>query len=197
MMPDLDEPHTAPGRPVAGWNRRTGGLPVIADYRHPDASGRRQAQARLDAELATVRTELQRVDAKSSTLLSLAGVLLGGGLALLAGTGRTVPAAVAAATWIAAGLVGTAVEQLALAIRPNLGGLFGFVRWAKAADGQEILTDLTSPHRDDPLLDRAHELRWLSTALYRKYVAVRRAVTLLVAGLATAAVAAALAMWAR
>lgn len=151
-------------------------------------------RARLEGELATVRAELVRADAKASTLLGLAGVLLGGGLAVLTGAGLPGPAAVAA--WSgAAVLLLAAVVLLASAVRPNLSGHFGFVRWAASAHPVDVVAELSDAA--GPLVEHAGQLRWLSRALHAKYARVRHAVHLLLCGLAGAAVAAALTAWTR
>jgi len=173
---------------------------------HPSPLNTRPARAtasryqalygRLDAETATVRGELLRVDAKANSLLAIAGVLLAGALAWL-GSG-TLPAPGAVAGWAAVTVVGAAVVLLAGAIRPNLGGGFGFVRWARMTSGRQVLDDIIGEHTPvNPIERQANDLHWLSGALLGKYRAIRRSVTLLVAGLAIGAVAAALSMWAR
>jgi hypothetical protein len=182
-VPDPGDPTTEPD-----WAITTG------RQNHGD----RYAQTRLDIELGTVRGELGRVDAKASTLLALAGVLLGGGLAALA-SADPLPTAAAVPAWAAAATVGAATLCLAAAIRPRLDGDFGFLRWAGHNGAAAVLTHLideaTPP--GSPLLDRSHELHCLSRAAYAKYVHVSRAVTLLIAGLGLGAVATAVAVWAR
>ena len=197
-MPDPGEPTTA-GDWLADWVPTANNAgPVTAGHPPTARVTGRQVQRRLDAELTTVRAEQVRVDAKTSTLLSLAGVLLGGGLAVLGSAGRTMPVAAAVLAWTAAAAVGAAVVALAVAVRPNLRGHFGFVRWCRTRDAQQLLDELTGEAAAaDPLTTAAGQLRWLSCALVAKYTAVRRAVTLLVAGLGGAAIAAAATMWTR
>lgn len=161
----------------------------------PAGGGAEQLLQRLDGELATVRAELLRVDTKANSLLALAGVLLGGAVAVLGGS-RTLPGPAAAVAWTAVALIAAAVVLLAGAVRPNLGGDFGFVRWSRAGTAQQVLDGLADNHAE-PLTSAAGQLRWLSCALLAKYTAVRRAVTLLTAGLGVAAVAATVAMWTR
>ncbi|MFG1955402.1 Pycsar system effector family protein [Micromonospora sp. NPDC048830] len=170
---------------------------------HASACGRGTATAALDAEVATVRAELARIDPKASGYLQMAGVLLGAGLAVLGGAGaggHLSPAALAAgaATTV---VVLAAVVLLLLASRPRLGGDFGFVAYADADTAQDVLARLASGDADQApqmtALTRARELWWLSRATRAKYTAILRAMPLLLAGYAGAAVTAALAIWAR
>jgi len=193
-MPDSGHPATTPEW-LADWiPTYPPTAPASADT-PADRLTRRRLQRRLEAELASVRTELARVDAKTSTLLGLAGVLLGGGLAALGGAGRQLPLTAAVPAWLAAVAVGAAVVLLAVAVKPNLRGSFGFVRWCRTTDAQQLLDDLADDGAGDPLAGAAGQLRWLSCALVAKYTAVRRAVTLLLVGLGGGALAAALTMW--
>jgi hypothetical protein len=198
-MPDPGEPFTThTHRQPTRWNMGSRGLPAVAaaaPFAAPDDAGRRRARATIDAGLPSVRAGLERVDAKANPLLAFAGVLLGAGLTVL-GTGKlTGPAVIAG--WVVVLLIGAAVVLLAAAVRPQLGGDFGFCRWARAAGGRELLDELTADTATDPLLDDTAELHWLSRALRTKYSQVRYAVHLTVAGLATAALAAALTLWTR
>ncbi|GAB3866708.1 hypothetical protein GCM10029963_79500 [Micromonospora andamanensis] len=156
--------------------------------------------ASLDTEIATVRAELARIDPKASGYLQMAGVLLGAGLAVLGGAGASghLPRAALAAGAVTAVVVLTAVVLLLLASRPRLGGDFGFVAWADADDAQAVLTRLVAGDSDQvaqmTTLARARELWWLSRSVRAKYVAISRAVPLLLAGYAGAALTAALAI---
>jgi hypothetical protein len=148
---------------------------------------------RLDTETATVRAIESRVDAKAGAFLSLASGLLLAGLALLAAGRLHGPAAVAG--WTAAATVGAAVLLLTTALRPNLTGNFGFVRWAGTRTGQDLLDALAAEQdatSEQTCAERAGQLRWLSRSVHTKFSRIRTAQTLLVAGLATAAAAAAL-----
>ncbi|GAB3053572.1 Pycsar system effector family protein [Micromonospora schwarzwaldensis] len=140
----------------------------------------------LTAELATVRAELVRVDAKASTLLTLAGTALTIGLAVLARADLPTPALTAGAATVA--VIGVAVGLLACAVRPSLGGSHGLVRYAVSAPG-DLMTDAALPPLSMASL-RAHELVWLSHTAVRKYRRVRAAVDLLLAGLVGIAVTA-------
>lgn len=159
--------------------------PVYGDR---SSIGHTRLHALLRDELGKARAELLRVDTKANTLLALAGVLLGGGLAALAGADH-LSVAVTVTAWTGAVLLGGAVILLGAAVRPDLRGSHGFVRWAHR-DAPDLLTDLDGR---DPLHTGAQELHAFSRLLLRKYTLIRRSVTLIVAGLVVAAVAAALA----
>lgn len=159
--------------------------PVYGDR---SSIGHTRLHALLRDELGKARAELLRVDTKANTLLALAGVLLGGGLAALAGADH-LSVAVTVTAWTGAVLLGGAVILLGAAVRPDLRGSHGFVRWAHR-DAPDLLTDLDGR---DPLHTGAQELHAFSRLLLHKYTLIRRSVTLIVAGLVVAAVAAALA----
>ncbi|MEU7935218.1 Pycsar system effector family protein [Micromonospora echinofusca] len=170
---------------------------------HASACGRGTATAALDAEIATVRAELYRVDPKAAGYLQMAGVLLGAGLAVLGGAGASghLPNTALAAGAATAAVVLTAVVLLLMASRPRLGGHFGFVAYADADGAQDVLARLAAGDAEQvpqmTSLTRARELWWLSRTVRTKYRAIARAVPLLLAGYAGAAVTAALAIWAR
>ena len=167
---------------------------------HASACGRGTVTAGLDAEIATVRAELARIDPKAGGYLQMAGVLLGAGLAVLGGAGASgyLPRAALAAGAATAVVVLTAVVLLLLASRPRLGGDFGFVAYADADDAQGVLARVVAGDADQvpqfTSLARARELWWLSRSVRAKYVAISRAVPLLLAGYAGAALTAALAI---
>nr|WP_047892813.1 Pycsar system effector family protein [Micromonospora sp. RV43] len=157
----------------------------------------------MDAEVAGVRAELLRIDPKAGGYLQTAGVLLGAGLAVLGGAGaggHLSPAALAAGAGTAV-VVLAAVVLLLLASRPRLGGDFGFVAYADADTAHDVLARVAGGDTDQVAqmtpLTRARELWWLSRATRAKYRAIARAVPLLLAGYAGAAVTAALAIWGR
>ena len=164
-------------------------LDVLLDERDHILAG-----ARLQAENAAVRAAEPRADTKAGNLQSLCSGLLLAGLALLSSGKLTGPAA--AAGWAAAVLLGLAVALLTAAARPNLGGGFGFVRWARMTDEQDLLDtvaeELAVDNGDGGLARQARQLRWLSRSLYSKFARIRTAQSLLVAALAVAAAAAAL-----
>ena len=147
---------------------------------------------RLEAETASVRTAEPRADTKAGNLQSLCSGLLLAGLALLS-SGK-LPGPAAAAGWFAAALLGIAVALLTAAARPNLGGDFGFVRWARTASDQDLLDTVADELAVDSggLTRHARQLRWLSRSLYGKFARIRTAQSLLVSALVLAAVAAAL-----
>lgn len=128
----------------------------------------------LAAELAAVRGELVRADAKCATLTGLAGA----GLAFLlqASTGQRVDLVVrvllaaAAICWAAAALL-----LLVRVLRPHQGPS-GFRWWAER--GPVALME-EWPSENTYL---AHELHILAGIAVRKYDALRRAVTLLALG---------------
>ncbi|WP_082171335.1 Pycsar system effector family protein [Micromonospora sp. RV43] len=170
---------------------------------HASACGRGTVTAALDAEVAGVRAELLRIDPKAGGYLQTAGVLLGAGLAVLGGAGaggHLSPAALAAGAGTAV-VVLAAVVLLLLASRPRLGGDFGFVAYADADTAHDVLARVAGGDTDQVAqmtpLTRARELWWLSRATRAKYRAIARAVPLLLAGYAGAAVTAALAIWGR
>lgn len=141
----------------------------------------------LADEIAGVRTLEPRADAKAGQLLSLtSGLLVAGTAALFSGklTGLAVVGA-----GLAELLLLAAAILLTAAMRPALGGDFGFPRWARTADAGEILTALASA-RTTGGTGRAQQLLWLSKSLHRKFTRIRTAQTLTVAALAVAAITA-------
>lgn len=151
------------------------------------------AGARLQAEITAVRAAEPRAETKAGNLQSLCSGLLLAGLALLS-AGR-LPGPAAAAGWVAAVLLGAAVALLSAAARPNLGGDFGFVRWARTVSDQDLLdavADAPDADSSDDHARQARQLRWLSRSLYGKFARIRAAQSLLVTALAVAALAAAL-----
>lgn len=159
---------------------------------HAAQCGRGAVSSRLAEEITDVRGELLRVDGKASTLLALAGAALTVVLAMLGRTTLPTPAAVAG--WSAALLIGAGVALLATAVRPALNGRHGFVRHGAAPDTNAILEQFTTDPADPTRTqrERAEQLRWMAMAVGRKYRRVRLAVDLLLAGVAAAALTAAL-----
>lgn len=187
-----------PGDPGDPFDLPSADLPVLGDgfaaaHDLPDIIGRdRQARRVLTRAMTDVRAELLRVDNKVNALLALAGVLLG--LAVI-GAGNLHGLSFAAGC-TATVLVLAAVVLLAWAMRPNLGGNFGFVFWARTSSAEQVLA-VAGGLPADLLLEQAQQLRWLSIALAGKYRRIRSAVTLLLAALGAGVVAAALTLWAR
>ena len=179
--------HTAPDQRIAP-------LPQSADLDGlVDETDAVVLTLRLDAETATLRMLEPRVDTTAGTLLSLSSGLLVAALALL-GTGK-LPAAAAVAVGIAALLLGAAVVALTAALRPNVGGSFGFVRWARIGSDSQLVAELAAAPVVDSLAgctERARQLRWLSASLLAKFSRLRAAQSLLIAALAVGAVAAVL-----
>lgn len=159
-------------------------------------SAQTEAATELGAALAHVRTELARADAKAGTLLALSGTALTVLLALLART--ALPGFAVAAGWLTVAVVAAAVAHLALAIRPNLTGDHGPVRYARrsAAAVREEIDAVDRGHWDAVCRqkDRDHDtLIVLSCSAVAKYRRVRIAVDLLLAGLVGVTLTAALA----
>jgi hypothetical protein len=148
---------------------------------------------RLDAETATLRALEPRADAKATSLLSLSSGLLVAALTLL-GTGK-LPLAAAVGVGSAAILLGGTVALLTAALRPAVGGNFGFARWAKTGSDQQLLAELAAAPMLDSLAgctERVRQLRWLSNSLWIKFARIRTAQALLLSALVVGAVAAVL-----
>lgn len=143
--------------------------------------------SRLDAETATVRGELTRIDSKAAMLLALGATALSGGLAVL-GTGHLSGRAVAAG-WVAAGLVAGGVLVLGASVWPRLAGGFGFMAWAAATGTDDLVRLMAASQRHY----RVWELWQLSRAVRAKYMRIRCGMALMGLGLATAIVTAVLA----
>lgn len=160
---------------------------------HAAMCGRGTAAVKMETDLATFRAELVRVDAKAATLLTVAGVALTVGLAVLGRAG--LPTAAAVTGWLAVALLGAGVVLLALTIRPNLSGNHGFMRYVAVANAAELLADVAAQQNSrTPLSDLAEQIAWTARAAHSKYRRVRHAVTLLLVGLAATAVTALLAL---
>lgn len=133
------------------------------------------------AELAAVRGELTRVDAKCSTLVGLAGA----GLAFTL-TAASSKAPVVERVLLVAAAVALAASALVLlrALRPRF-GRHGFCRWsARTAD--QITQSLAGV---DPAHHHAGDLAILSAIALKKFRAIRRAVDLMAAGIVLLAAA--------
>ncbi|SDT38160.1 Pycsar system effector family protein [Actinoplanes derwentensis] len=132
-------------------------------------------------KIAEVQTQIARADTKASILTGLSlGALTGG--AALAGKahlhGLSLAAAVATAV-----LIGAATLLLGAAIRPALGGSFGFMHWASAPSAVLLYAELNRAAYDGTDEGRRFEqvayLRLLAQSARRKYQRVRLAVDLL------------------
>jgi hypothetical protein len=134
----------------------------------------------LEAEVAAVRGELTRLDAKCGTLASVAGI----GAAVL--TGQITHGPVAARVLLAAAglLLAVAAVLLLWILRPRMGRT-GWCRWAHL-DAQSITVAFT---RGDAAVRAADDLHVLSAITMAKQIRLRRAVDLLVAAVAVVAAA--------
>ncbi|MBH1938968.1 hypothetical protein I5Q34_32705 [Streptomyces sp. AV19] len=122
------------------------------------------------ARIIALRNDIARVDTKASVLLALASAALA---AVLTATTLRLPGP---ATWTgAAGAAAflAATLLLLLAVRPSLHGP-GWPTWDRIPEHQ-LAAELTGPNQ-------AAEARTLATLARRKYLCVRAAVDLIVAG---------------
>ncbi|KUL34697.1 Pycsar system effector family protein [Actinoplanes awajinensis] len=141
---------------------------------------------------AEVNAQISRVDTKASILTGLALAALTGGAALVGKAhlhGFSMVTAV-----VTAALIGTAIVLLGVAIRPALGGNYGFMRWASAPSAEALHEHLVTqvPTLDPAAHDgeEAAHLWLLARSARRKYLRVRLAVDLLGAALGCAALTA-------
>lgn len=131
---------------------------------------------RLNEELTAVRTELTRLDGKSSTLAGLAGAALAFVVARTASHGPIIAKVplVLAGTALAA----AAVVLLASVLRPRFGPT-GFNRYAAMSEYQ--IRDLLEKRTGDQDTERARDLHILSVLARRKNRRLRLAVDLIIA----------------
>jgi len=140
-----------------------------------------------DDEIDQVQGQIARADTKASILTGLSLAALTGGTALAGKAhlhGAAAVTAVMAATWVFVALV-----QLGMAIRPDLDGNHGFVRWAATPDAKALKFQLEITNRGsvaEEQQDCAQQLWSLARSAYLKYRRIRLAVDLLGAALATA-----------
>ena len=143
---------------------------------------------RIAAAKETVQAQIQRADAKATSLLSFFGGALAGVLALpLAGISQ----AATVLLYLAALPTAASVVLLLWVIRPYLGGSAqtGFTRWSLfVADPAALVADLDRPCKQSTE-DQAHHLAVLSRLAMAKYERIAHAVYLLLTGLAIAALA--------
>lgn len=140
------------------------------------------AESVVAGELAAVRGELTRVDAKCATLVGLAAA--GMAFTLTSASSRA-PVVERVLLVVAAGaLASSALVLLLQALRPRLGGS-GFCRWS-AQTPVQVVEDLADV---DPARHHAGELAVLSQIAVKKFRAVRRSVDLLAAGMVLLAAA--------
>lgn len=130
-----------------------------------------------------VREEITKADGKATTLLSLVGAALAGVIALAA---RPMPAAALALLWVSALPIGASVVLLLLAIRPRLNRTPPPGTWLFAAlVGPATL--LESYENGEAPRDTAQDVCVLARIARGKYVRIRCAVTMLIAGLSVLA----------
>lgn len=138
----------------------------------------------VDTALTAVRAELARVDNKATALLGFAGAGLSAGLAVL-GSGR-LTGLPAVGAWVGVAALLAGVVALGLALRPRLGGGWGFMAWAGQAPEEVLLSLYADETR------AAHELVSLSRSVRAKYRRVQAGMVLLAVALADAVITAAL-----
>ncbi|GAA1626729.1 Pycsar system effector family protein [Actinoplanes couchii] len=142
-------------------------------------------------KIAEVQAHIARADTKASILTGLSlGALTGG--AALAGKAHLhgISLTIAVATAV---VVGAAILLLGAAIRPDLGGSFGFMDWAYAPSAMALEADLQRDAGDSSKLHQIEQIGYLlllSRSARRKYQRVRLAVDLLGVALLCAAVTA-------
>jgi hypothetical protein len=139
--------------------------------------------------ITEVQTQIGRVDTKASILFGLALAALVGGVSIAAKVQLHGLAVVGAA--VTAGLIGVALLLLGAAVRPALGGNYGFVRWASAPSVRDLRVELHTVRAECGTGD-VGQLWLLARTARRKYRRVRLAVDLLGAALAAAALTAVL-----
>lgn len=140
------------------------------------------SQAHVDTAVATLRTELGRIDSKASLLLALTGAALAG---LLSAAGNAdLPAAAVVVGSVGAVAMLTATVLLLLAVRPSLAGT-GWPCWPGMPD-EQLRAELAAGQRVD-------EAKVLATAAARKFRRIRAAIDCVLVGLGFLAFAAVLA----
>lgn len=161
-----------------------------------DVETERQAAAELAEAVATVRSELPRVDAKAGALFGGLGVVLAvAGLSTGAAGGLSgeLSAAAAVLGWGVVVSLGLAVVLLAVAMRPRIrpgAGRYGAL--AYTAGTPEQLAERARRLVTRPDVEaQAAELAGLSRSLRFKFAVVRCAIDLAVGGSALSAAAAA------
>jgi hypothetical protein len=153
----------------------------------------------LDSEVAAVRGELARIDAKCATLAGLTGAAAAFTAAQAAGHGPVATRAVVVAAGLA--FTGSVLVLLLAVLRPTL-GTAGFCRWAVLSAGEIQARaknwDGTQRTGGVPAMEAAHAaradaaelLRVLSVIAVTKYLRLRLAVDLAAAGAALLTVSA-------
>ncbi|APU20137.1 Pycsar system effector family protein [Actinoalloteichus sp. GBA129-24] len=138
-------------------------------------------QARIETEIEGAQAQIARGDTKATALLTLFGGGLAGVIALSTRSGLSTAAAVLLG--VALLPMAAALIVLLAAVRPRLGYTGGIARWAVIdADGRrDLLSDLTATATPAAAARKLAALSALATRMYRL---ARRAVDLLIAGLA-------------
>ena len=146
-----------------------------------------------DDEITHVQGQISRADTKASILTGLSLAALTGGAAL-ASKAHLHGIAVACAV-LTACLIGAALALLGWAIRPDLRGNHGFVRWAATPDAEALYRHLELGKRcpvAEEQRDCAQQLWSLARSAHLKYQRIRLAVDLLGVAMAAAALTAVL-----
>jgi hypothetical protein len=131
-----------------------------------------------------VRDELRKADAKATTLLALMGATLAAVVAL---TGRSLPVVAVVLVWLSTLPIATAVGLLLSAIRPRLPEPVPGT-WLHAATDPAAFLAVCADDAD-PATVTASDVVVLAGVARTKYQRIRRAVTLLAAGLGVLALA--------
>ena len=139
-------------------------------------------------EMTVVQAQIGRADTKASILTGLSLAALTGGTAVASKAHLDGFAVTGAA--LTAGLIAAALILLGAAIRPALGGNYGFVRWAAAPDAHHLRKDLARKSADEAQEADAAHLLLMARSARCKYQRIRLAVDLLGAAVATAALTA-------
>jgi hypothetical protein len=140
-----------------------------------------------DDEITYVQGQIARADTKASILTGLSLAALTGGAAL-ASKAHLHGFAVAGAV-LTACLIGAALALLGWAIRPDLRGNHGFVRWVATSNAEVLYHQLDYNNRGsvaDEQWDCARQLWTLAKSAHLKYRRIRLAVDLLGVALAGA-----------
>jgi pycsar effector protein len=138
--------------------------------------------AALTAADGNARTELQRADAKATTLLSLTTAVLAGVITLAA---HQLPGLAAIALWASTLPIGVAALLLMSAIRPRMGkGPAPVGSWLDAArSGPRQMLAIWQRDADESVTDAAHDVCVIFRIALGKYRLVRWATSFLLVAL--------------
>ncbi|SNY09814.1 Pycsar system effector family protein [Paractinoplanes atraurantiacus] len=131
--------------------------------------------------MADVQAQLARVDTKASILTAL-GLASLTALAAICTKANLHPASIVGVVCTVL-LISSALLLLGMAIRPNLDGNSGFVRYAAIPHFRSLISDLYAYSTEE---ERAKQLHLMARSAYLKYWRVRRAVDTFGCALATA-----------